>query len=410
MQNTITLITNEKELSELIKQKIFLLRESDSFKTIGSAAAFEFVKKDNPSLVIYHLKNSEKEKEEEFLNFLNKIKQNEKLKTTSVLLLFDEFDEECLCNAYEKGITDFVTMDSSDTEFTIRTIWCLKKQELLSLSENKQEILSELKITDKITNVYTENYTYTVLKEESKKNWGTFVVVAPDINVRSKISPENLMSTIKKTVRVSDILGFASDFKIYLWFRKTEKKNIITVLNKIQKELTSEFSISAGYIEIKNIPFDEAEEQANKALSKALLKGSCFLYAEESKKKEINLDINVKNFKLQKENFVKQLENILSPLFYQTQQRSEQKLFETDITQKVSEEKSIFKLKNNNGESTFKVSYPGYTKINIEIIHNIKNAQLEAEKLFMDTDELSEEKIDYLLQKFINEFQKRTNS
>ena len=59
-------------------------------------------------------------------------------------------------------------------------------------------ILSQLKILDKNNQVYTENYTYTILKEESKKDWGTFVVAAPDINIRSKISPENLMNTIKK--------------------------------------------------------------------------------------------------------------------------------------------------------------------------------------------------------------------
>lgn len=119
--------------------------------------------------------------------------------------------------------------------------------------------------------------------------------------------------------------------------------------------------------------------------------------------------MNVKNFKLHKENFVKKLENILSPLFYQTQKRNEEKLFETKITQTVTEERGNFSLKNEKGESFFTVSYPGYTKINVEIIHNIKNQDLKAEKLFVDTNELSEEKLEYLLNSFIKDFQTYTN-
>lgn len=55
------------------------------------------------------------------------------------------------------------------------------------------------------------------------------------------------------------------------------------------------------------------------------------------------------------------------------------------------------------------MSYPGYTKINVEIIHNIKNQDLKAEKLFVDTNELSEEKLEYLLNSFIKDFQTYTN-
>ena len=102
------------------------------------------------------------------------------------------------------------------------------------------------------------------------------------------------------------------------------------------------------------------------------------------------------------------MESILSPLFYQTQKRYEEKLFETKITQTVTEEKSLFKLENDKGTSTFTVSYPGFTKINIEIIHNIKDSELKAEKLYIETEELTEQKIDYILNSFIKDFQNYT--
>lgn len=408
MQNNIVLITDNKEIAENIQKKIVLLRDSDKFETIPLKNCFEEVKKQKANLIIYHLTENEEEAEN-FLSFLQKLKQTKELFCSSVLLLYDELDENVLCAAFEKGLTDFVSTKSNDSELTIRTIWCLQKRENIYEAESKKDILSQLKIIDKNNHVYTENYTYTVLKEESKKNWGTFVVVAPDINIRSKISPIDLMNIIKKNVRTCDILGYASDFKIYLWFRETKKEDVSKILEKIKLSLTVDFTICAGYIETKNIAFDKAEEYANNALSKALLKGDTFIYAKEPKTNEINLEDNIQNFKLHKENFIKKLGNILSPLFYQTQKRIEEKLFETTINQNVTEEKSVFSLENELGKSLFTVTYPGFAKINIEIIHDVKEMELKAEKLYIDTKELSEEKIEYLLDCFIKDFQNYTN-
>ena len=92
------------------------------------------------------------------------------------------------------------------------------------------------------------------------------------------------------------------------------------VLNKIQKNLTHDFTICAGYTEIKNKNFEKAEIITNKALSKALLKGNLFLYAEEK-----NTDNTITNDKI----VYKSVENILSPIFFQYQKRNEERLFET---------------------------------------------------------------------------------
>ena len=407
MQNSIVLITDNQKIAQQTLKKIVLLRNSDNFEVLPYENCFDEIKKRKSILVLYHLKPEEKESEK-FLNLLQKLKQTKELQSSSVCLMYEEIDENMLCSAFEKGLTDFLDINATDSEYTIRTIWCLQKREKLFETEKNKDILSQLKIVDKNNYVYTENYTYTILKEESKKNWGTFAVVAPDINIRSKISPQMLMNIIKKNVRTSDILGYATDFKIYLWFRETDKKNVLKVLEKIKLSLSLDFTISAGYIETKNIAFDKAEEYANNALSKALLKGNCFLYAKEPKEKEVDLELNVKNFKLQKQNFVKKLESTLSPLFYQIQKRNEEKLFETTINQSVEKEKSIFTLENEKGKSVFSVSYPGYAKITIEIMHDIKDSELKAEKLFLDTEEFSEQKIEYLLNSFIKDFKNYT--
>ena len=217
------------------------------------------------------------------------------------------------------------------------------------------------------------------------------------------------MSIIKDNVRACDILGYASDFKIYLWFRNTTNEDTRKILTKIKRTLTSDFTISAGYTETKEIPFDEAEVLANKALSKALLKGNSFICVQEKPKpqKQKTTKIDIQNFKQHKANSVKKLENILSTLFFQMQKTNEDKLFETKITQKVSEQKSFFTLKNQDCESSFIVTYPGFTTINIEILQKIQDKE-SRKKYYIDTNELSEEKLEEMLEDFIQDFNNLT--
>lgn len=396
MLNSVVLITENSKISKFVKSKVVLLRECDDFQNIEYYCCFEKIKELQPSVVFYHLT---KNNEDDFFHFLQKLKQTAETKTISVILLFEEFDEDVLCSAFELGITDFLTITSSETEFTVRTIWCLQKQQKALECENKSELLSELKILDETNNVYTSNYTYNILKEEADKNRGTLAIIAPDINVRNKISPDSLVKVIKNSVRSCDIIGFAQDFKIYLWLKNTNKKDSLGVLNKIQKNLTRDFTICAGYTEIRNKNFEKAEEITSKALSKALLKGNLFLYAEEKESKNI-----IKNEK----KICKSLESILSPIFYQYQKRNEERLFETKISQRVGEQKSFFKLENERGFSSFNVTCTNKADIDIEIFHNIKDMELLADKICFDSNEIDEEQIENILKSFIKEFQSYT--
>ena len=341
---------------------------------------------------------------------LAKIKQNPFLKNTSVILLYEQIEEDSLCAFFEKGISDFLPIYASDTEFTIRTIWCLQKRELFSNYQNKNDILSQLNIIDKKNNVFTENYTHRILKEESEKTWGTFVSLAPDINIRNKISPSALMSSIKSIVRTNDILGYASDFKIYLWFRETKQNDVLSILKKLQKLLSDNFPICAGYIEIRDIGFDIAEEIANRALSKALLTGNTIICAKETDKKEATDDDILTNYKQYKDIFSKKLESLLSPLFFQTQKRIEEKLFQTKIFQCVNKEKSSFVLEKNNAKGSFYISYSGFTKIKIEQIIEIDNEKVLQKKCFIESEDLTNKKIENLLNKFIEDFKNKTNN
>ena len=80
----------------------------------------------------------------------------------------EEIDENTFCLAFEKGITDFLSLYASDSEYTIRTIWALQKRNKDYAMQNNQNILAHLNIIDDKNYVYTENYSRTVIKNMSK--------------------------------------------------------------------------------------------------------------------------------------------------------------------------------------------------------------------------------------------------
>ena len=88
--------------------------------------------------------------------------------------------------------------------------------------------------------------------------------------------------------------------------------------------------------------------------------------------------------------------------------RRPERLFETKISQKVGEQKSFFKLENENGFSSFNVNCSDNKNIDIEIFHNIKDMELLADKICLNSNEINEEQIENILNSFIKEFQSYT--
>lgn len=410
-ENNILLITDNSIVSDLIKNKLLLLRNIDNFSAAKYEKAFSIIKKEKPCIIFYYLDKGKK-RETDFINFINKMHQNSDLAECQIIPVFSKQNDDMLCTAFEHGISDFLNVKSTDTEFTLRVIWALQKKEMLRNIETKKNILAQLDIIDIENGLYTKNYINKILKTKSEKTKGAFAAVAPDVNTRNILSPAHLASIIKKNIRATDIVGFSNDFKLYLWFEKTKAKDTTTIFSKIKNELPKNCTISAGIVEMNETPFEEAEKQANKFLAKALLKGNSFLVARSSTNKQIksieHQKPQIKNFKLFKQAFHKKIECIVAPLFYQTQKRIEEKLFKTNIQYKTEENNCYFMLENEERKSIFELTYPGYTKINIDISHEQEFENISNKRLSLDISEITTSKLGGLLEDFINEFQNKS--
>ena len=114
-----------------------------------------------------------------------------------------------------------------------------------------------------------------------------------------------------------------------------------------------------------------------------------------------------KNFKLFKQAFNKKLEKVITPVFFQMQKMYEEKLFKTKIDQYSNDTLSQFSLKTLDREGELKITYPGFSKINIDVIHKGLDSP-ENKRIRLDLTELDEERLTKILEDFILDFKKNT--
>ena len=85
----------------------------------------------------------------------------------------------------------------------------------------------------------------------------------------------------------------------------------------------------------------------------------------------------------------------------------EEKLFETQINQFSNESQSVFELKNENFISTLRITYPGFSKINIDIDHGFSKEPLK--RTSIELNKLSDDMLSKMLEEFIEEYRKECN-
>ena len=118
-------------------------------------------------------------------------------------------------------------------------------------------------------------------------------------------------------------------------------------------------------------------------------------------------DENGKKFKDFKEEFFKNFEKIVAPVFYQIQTKYNEEIPNAQINFDISESESKFVVIQDNFESELCITYPTYLSLIIDIKHMQENEQPVIRRLTFDFEDFSEEKLSSITIDMINEFIQR---
>lgn len=414
--NSIVLICNDEAAASEIRSKLILLRDVDSINVSTFQNAEIALDKSVPDCIIIFSSNEK----DETLELISRIKSDLILRNTPIILASTKFEQEFVLSAFDDGISDYINYGSNEAELLMRVIWALQKNDMQRIIENRKELLAELNVIDKSTGIYSKEYTQKVFEGEFKdifkyKSYASFMIISPDISSKNKLSPTFLASVIKKSTRNSDIIGQTADNKFYVLLKKTKTNGVLIVYERIKNSLNGGATVSAGALEIgKKLPLEKIIEATEKSLTMALEQTGTILFSENNKKQETGswidkVSSSQKNFKLFKQAFIKKLDNVITPIFYQMQKKLESQLLNTRIQQRSSETISTFSLQKYDCQSVLKISYPGFAKVNIDIMNVFGQEQFE-DRTMLDISELNEQKLIDMFEKMIHDFRKKADA
>lgn len=400
MSNKIVLVSDDSDFFDYIKNKLFLRASDEVF-------SFSFDEIPEKIHLIYGcvlIINSENAKDKT-LDLLKILKN-----TPAIVVAFNE-DNDFMLKAYSCGMMDYIPILTPDKEFHARMIPALSIASLLNKTKQYRDILVRKNVIEKNNEVFLD-YNYIIDKELEKinksKQKAVFMAIAPDEKNKFLLTNNIIETAILNNIRKNDILMTFAPVKYFLIMFDTDSKSARIVWEKIKNALPQKI-----YAGISTITNQKREQLINEALNK-LHEAIC--YGKESiNEKPVPLSIiqnspsAYSNFKLFRQDFCKKMEQVISPVFYQIQQKYTGKLPGIHLTQGAGDGYGTFYIKGKHSTSCFRITSPGYSKINIDITFQKDSSNIDAKRITLEPEELEAGLLEDLLEQFISEFKKENN-
>ncbi len=414
-ENNLIFITNDNNITGMLKPKLVLLREVDDISTTNYSEAFEKIIEVFPETILIYCSEEKKE----CLELIRKIRSQEKTRNISILLIIDKYNQDFILNAYDENITDYLLITADDAEILIRTIWCLKKNAIMTKFTKQHGLLKDLEIINKETGFYTENFCQKIFENEFKnlketKTGAILMLVSPSEESKTKLDSLQFAKAIKTSTRNSDVIVHCDINKFYILLEETQLKGAFCVWDKIKRAVGDQYTLNAGVSNVDDKSFDDLKHELINALNEAKSTNQELIIVSEEEKDSSGdwlekINTTQKNFKLFKQAFSKKLDNVITPVFFQMQKLYEEKLFKTVVEQYSNATLSSFVLKKLDKVSELKITYPGFSKINIDIVHEGLDSP-ENRRICLDLTELDESRLTQIIEDFIQEFKASTEN
>lgn len=394
MASKIILISDDSNFFDYIKPKLEL-RKSDELFMYNFDSIPNIIHHIENSLLIVNSENA-KEKTLDFLNLFNY--------TPIIVFSFNE-DDIYRRKCYRAGAFNYLTLLTPDAEFRARIIPALSICTLLEKKNQFRNILVSNNIINPDNDVYID-YNQILDKELEliNKDMKTAVFVAISPNEKSKflIQAKIIEAVILNNIRHNDILINYAPNKYFLIMFDTNIQSAQMLWNKITTKLPEK--LYAGFCMILN---QKRQQLINEALNKLHLAINSDKDIQTST--SVNLYDNVSNytnFKLYRKDFEKKVDKIVTPAFYQVQQKYLKEFKGIMLEQQFSNGTGNFTIKDKSQVCSFKITTPGFAKINIDITCQKDNNIIDTKRISLEPEELEGGLIEDLLEQFITEYKK----
>lgn len=404
--NNILLISEDENATELILNKLVLLRDNDK---ITKCNCKETKKALQNSLYCVVLLYADIKEQELIFKTIKTIKETKP--DSEIILIPNDINTELILKAYDAGIYDYVPIDAESFDFVIKTINCYKLRTLKNIEQRNEKFLYQQGVIDEKTNVYKCNYLKDIfidIADDLRIQNGIFSILTLNDKNKTKISTNRLAGIIKTTVRGDDIIATARGGKFYLILPNIDLEGTKKLIQKIQDKMGEEFKIHAGMSKIGIQSFETLDKITQDSLKSAIQNDEMTVSLSEVTGMqngwlEDEDQPRHKDFKLFKVAFTNKMKNVIEPIFFRFQKECETKLTNTQVSQYANNIESVFSLKNETLHSELVIRFNGYAKFKIEINHSGLDSA-ENTKLEIPLSQLTDKELTKLLKQLKQEY------
>lgn len=404
--NNILLISEDENATELILNKLVLLRDNDK---ITKCNCKETKKALQNSLYCVVLLYADIKEQESIFKTIKTIKETKP--DSEIILIQNDINTELILKAYDAGIYDYVPIDAESFDFVIKTINCYKLRTLKNIEQRNEKFLYQQGVIDEKTNLYKCNYLKDIfidIADDLRIQNGIFSILTLNDKNKTKISTNRLAGIIKTTVRGDDIIATARGGKFYLILPNIDLEGTKKLIQKIQAKMGEEFKIHAGMSKIGIQSFETLDKITQDSLKSAIQNDEMTVSLSEVTGMqngwlEDEDQPRHKDFKLFKVAFTNKMKNVIEPIFFRFQKECETKLTNTQVSQYANNIESVFSLKNETLHSELVIRFNGYAKFKIEINHSGLDSA-ENTKLEIPLSQLTDKELTKLLKQLKQEY------
>lgn len=408
--NNILLISEDENATELILNKLVLLRDNDK---ITKCNCKETKKALQNSLYCVVLLYADIKEQELIFKTIKTIKETKP--DSEIILIPNDINTELILKAYDAGIYDYVPIDAESFDFVIKTINCYKLRTLKNIEQRNEKFLYQQGVIDEKTNLYKCNYLKDIfidIADDLRIQNGIFSILTLNDKNKTKISTNRLAGIIKTTVRGDDIIATARGGKFYLILPNIDLEGTKKLIQKIQDKMGKEFKIHAGMSKIGIQSFETLDKITQDSLKSAIQNDEMTVSLSEVTGMqngwlEDEDQPRHKDFKLFKVAFTNKMKNVIEPIFFRFQKECETKLTNTQVSQYANNIESVFSLKNETLHSELVIRFNGYAKFKIEINHSGLDSA-ENTKLEIPLSQLTDKELTKLLKQLKQEYKQYT--
>jgi len=393
MQSRIVLISNDSNFFEYIFPKI-VLRKSDGILRFAFDDLPENLHLLSGAVLVINSENSKSQT----IELLNLVKD-----VPAIVFAYNS-DDEFKVEALRNGAQAFITPLTSDEEMQAQMISALKTVSLLDKNKQYRDILVKKNLIMQNNEVlldYNSILDGELEKLSETSSPAVLGAISPDDRTKFLIQPNQIETIILNNIRKNDILMNFAVNKYFLLLHDTD----LDGANKIWAKICSQIpeKIYAGFAKTFSKNRQQLVNEALNKLHEAINYDK--VYAQVA-----NSNDNFRgNFKLFKQEFNKKIEKIINPVFYHIRQKYNDRLFGVKLEQENADGCSILEIKGRYASAAFKITSPGFTRINIDITYMSSANNIDAKRISLNPEELEEGLLEDLVEQFILEFKQEIN-